>query len=154
MLAFAPLRGCVGMRQRCVPRADRRLKQEKGRCAPEEPLIAVIDDDELFRSALAESLRSLGYRAREFASADQFIALDGEGSCGCIVTDIQMPGMSGLDLKRLLALRGSKTPIIMMTARAEPDLEGKVAVSGAICLLRKPFESVDLIACLERALGV
>jgi FixJ family two-component response regulator len=118
------------------------------------PLVAVIDDDDSFRMALAESLCSLGYGAREFASAEEFIAGDGEESCDCIVTDIHMPGMSGLDLKRLLVSRGSKIPVIMITARAEPGLEAKAASSGAVCLLRKPFESSALIGCLERALKV
>ena len=117
-----------------------------------EPLIAVIDDDESFRIALVESLCSLGFDAREFASAEEFLA--GEGSCDCVVTDIHMPGMSGLDLKQLLTARGSKMPVIMITARAEPDLEAKAASSGAVCLLRKPFEADALIDCLERALKV
>jgi FixJ family two-component response regulator len=119
-----------------------------------EPLIAVIDDDDSFRMALAESLYSLGYGARGFASAEEFIAGDGEGSCDCVVTDIHMPGMSGLDLKRLLVSRGSKLPVIMITARAEPGLEAKATSSGAVCLLRKPFESSALIGCLERALKI
>jgi FixJ family two-component response regulator len=121
---------------------------------PREPLVAVIDDDDSFRMALAESLCSLGYGAREFASAEDFIAGDGEGSCDCVVTDIHMPGMSGLDLKRLLVSRGSKMPVIMITAHPEPDLEAKAASSGAVCLLRKPFEADALINCLERALKV
>jgi FixJ family two-component response regulator len=121
---------------------------------PREPLVAVIDDDDSFRMALAESLRSLGYGAREFASAGDFISGDGEGSCDCVVTDIHMPGMSGYDLKRLLVSRGSKMPVIMITAHPEPDLDAKAAYSGAVCLLRKPFEADALINCLERALKV
>lgn len=116
-----------------------------------EILISVIDDDVSFRTALVESLRSLGYGARGFASAEEFIAGDGEGSGDCIITDIHMPGMSGFDLKRLLAARGSTMPVIMITARAEQGLEAKAAASGAVCLLRKPFETDALIDCLERA---
>lgn len=116
-----------------------------------ELLIAVIDDDESFRMALVESLSSLGYSVRGFTSAEEFIAVDGEGSCDCVITDIHMPGMSGFDLKRLLAARGFARPVIMVTAHAEPDLEAKAAASGAVCLLRKPFETDALIDCLERA---
>jgi hypothetical protein len=65
-----------------------------------------------------------------------------------------MPGMSGLDLKRLLTAHDSKVPVIMITARAEPRLEAKALASGAVCLLRKPFEANALIACLEAALEV
>ena len=112
-------------------------------------VISVIDDDESFRIALVESLHSLGYGARGFSSADEFVA--GDGSCDCVITDLQMPGMSGFHLKRLLATRGSTLPVIMITARAEPGLEAKAAATGAVCLLRKPFETDALIDCLERA---
>jgi FixJ family two-component response regulator len=125
---------------------------EKGPDVSKEPLVAVIDDDESFRMALAESLLSLGYDTREFASAEEFMAGDGEASCDCVVTDIHMPGISGLDLKRLLAAQGSNMPFIMITAHAEPGLEVQAACSGAVCLLRKPFETDALIECLERAL--
>lgn len=114
-------------------------------------LIAVIDDDKSFRMALVESLSSLGYCARSFASAEEFIAVDGEGSCDCVITDIHMPGMSGFDLKRVLVARGSTRPVIMVTAHTEPGLEAKAAASGAVCLLRKPFETDAMIDCLERA---
>ncbi len=113
--------------------------------------IAVIDDDESFRVALIEALQSLGYDASGFVSAEQFVAGDGEGSCDCVITDIQMPGMSGFDLKKLLVARGSAIPVIMITARAGVDLEAKAAASGALRLFRKPFETDALIDCLERA---
>ena len=119
-----------------------------------EPLVAVIDDDEPFRAALVESLLSLGYGARGFASAEEFVAVDAEISCDCVITDIHMPGMSGLDLKRLLTARDSRVPVIMITARAEPDLEARAAASGAVCLLRKPFAAEALLHCLRSALDV
>src|SRR5580658_6500013 len=102
-----------------------------------EPVVAVIDDDEPFRTALVESLCSLGYGVRGFASADEFAAMHGEGACDCVITDIHMPGMSGLSLKRLLTARDCRVPVIMITARTEPDLEDRVAASGAVCLLTK-----------------
>jgi FixJ family two-component response regulator len=115
-------------------------------------LVAVIDDDEPFRTALVESLSSLGYGARGFASAEEFVATGGDRSCDCVISDIHMSGMSGFDLKRLLMSRDSKVPVIMITARTEPWLEAKAAAVGAVCLLRKPFESSALIGCLARAL--
>ena len=118
-----------------------------------EPLVAVIDDDEPFRTALIESLDSLGYGVRGFASAEEFVATDGEKSCDCVITDIHMPGMSGFDLNRLLMSRESKVPVIMITARAEPGLEAKAAAAGVVCLLRKPFEFDSLTGCLDRALS-
>jgi FixJ family two-component response regulator len=117
-----------------------------------ELLISVVDDDDSFRTALIELLRSLGYGARGFTSAEEFVAADGEASSDCIITDIQMPGMSGFDLKRLLAARGSKVPVIMITARVETSLEARVSASGVVCLLRKPFEMDTLTGCLDKAL--
>jgi FixJ family two-component response regulator len=114
--------------------------------------IAVIDDDDSFRTALAESLRSLGYDAREFVSGEEFLASDDEGLCDCVITDIHMPGMSGFELSRLLASRDSPVPVIMITAVAEPGLEIKATASGSSCLLKKPFEADALIGCLQRAL--
>ena len=116
--------------------------------------ISVIDDDESFRTALVGLLRMLGYEAKGFASAVEFINNGGEGSCDCIITDINMSGMSGFDLIQLLIARGSTVPIIMVTGRPEPGLEAKVAASGAICLLMKPFEEDALIDYLEKALKI
>ena len=116
--------------------------------------IAVIDDDESFRLALIGSLRSLGYGARGFASADEFLAGDGQGTSDCIITDLHMPGMSGLDLVRQLTAQASTLPIIMVTGRPEPGLEVKATAGGAVCLLRKPFETDVLVGCLEKALKI
>jgi FixJ family two-component response regulator len=117
-----------------------------------EPLVAVIDDDEPFRTALVESLASLGYAACDFASAEEFIAGGADATCDCVITDVHMPGMSGFGLKGVLTARASKLPVIMITARAEPELEARAKAAGAVCLLRKPFESKDLVSCLDRAL--
>lgn len=117
-----------------------------------EPLIAVIDDDDSFRTALDDSLCSLGYAVRGFTSADEFVAIGGRGPYDCIITDIHMPGMSGIDLKNLLTARGSDVPVIMITARADPGLEARAVASGAIGFLRKPFEPDALSRCLQKAL--
>jgi FixJ family two-component response regulator len=112
--------------------------------------ISVVDDDESFRLALVELLTSMGYGARGFGSAEDFIAKGGEESCDCVITDIQMPGRSGFELKRLLASRGSTVPVIMITGRDDPGLEAEASATGAIRLLRKPFEADILIDCLEK----
>jgi FixJ family two-component response regulator len=129
------------------------LRADKASSVSTEPRVAVIDDDDPFRVALVESLDSLAYRTCAYASADEFISAAGETSCDCVVTDIHMPGMSGIDLKLLLAARGSKMPVIMITARSDPELEAKAMASGAICLLRKPFDSAALVHCLDLALN-
>ncbi|MGA7809916.1 response regulator transcription factor [Bradyrhizobium sp.] len=114
--------------------------------------ISVIDDDESFRLALVGSLRSLGYDTRGFASVEEFVAGDGEASSDGVITDLHMPGMSGIDLIRQLKAQGSALPVILITGRPEPGLEAKAAAAGAACLLRKPFETDALIDCLEKAL--
>ena len=117
-----------------------------------EFLIAVVDDDEPFRMALVECLASLGYGARGFASAEEFIAFDADPSCDCVITDIHMPGMSGLDLARLLTRCRRRVPVVMVTARSDLGIDARASAVGAICLLRKPFKTDALIDCLEKAL--
>jgi FixJ family two-component response regulator len=120
---------------------------------PKTHLVIVVDDDESFRSALVELLDSMDYDSRGFASAEDLLASGADRLCDCLITDIHMPGMSGFDLQRLLTSRNSQVPVIMITARAEPGLEAKALASGATCLLKKPFESRTLIACLKAALN-
>ena len=121
---------------------------------PKDLEIAVIDDDESFRIALVEALCSLGYGADGYASAEDYIGSVGGKSFGCVVTDIHMPGMSGLELLRRLAAQGSTTPVVLITARSDANLTVKAAATGAACLLRKPFEINDLVECIEEAVKV
>jgi FixJ family two-component response regulator len=104
------------------------------------------------RSAVVALVRSAGYDARGFASAEEFLASGEVQSFACIITDIQMPGMSGIELKQHLAASQNAVPVIMITARHDPDLEGKALASGAACFLRKPFDADVLIGFVEGAL--
>jgi FixJ family two-component response regulator len=115
--------------------------------------VSIIDDDESMRVALIGLVRSLGYEAHGFASAEEFLASGHVTSCACVVTDVQMPGMSGIDLKVHLSKNQLPLPVIMITGRDEPGLEKKAAAAGATCFLRKPFEAEMLAACLKKALG-
>jgi FixJ family two-component response regulator len=118
-----------------------------------DPLIAIIDDDASLRLALVGLVRSLGYRATGFGSAEEFLAADNAGESACIVTDIQMPGLSGIELKLKLNQDGNPAPVIMITARTEQGLRDRAFASGAVCVLQKPFAAEALIACLEKALA-
>jgi FixJ family two-component response regulator len=118
---------------------------------PRDLKIAVIDDDESFRVALVESLSSLGYRSDGYASGEDYIPGIGNKSFDCIVTDIHMPGISGLELTKLLSAGGSNIPVVLITARSDTNLEARAAAAGAARLLRKPFEISDLIKCIEGA---
>ena len=117
-------------------------------------LIAVIDDDESFRIALVENLDSLGYSARGFASAEEFITWEADAPCDCVITDIHMPGMSGIELAQLLISRPLRLPVVLVTARSDSHIDAHAAATRAICLLRKPFKTDALIDCLDKALKV
>lgn len=114
-----------------------------------EPLISIIDDDQAMRAALVRLIRSLGYVARGFASAEEFIEAGVMPGCSCVITDVQMPGMSGIHLTKLLAERQSQVPVILITARTEPGLEEVALASGAVAFFRKPIDTTAFIDCLE-----
>ena len=116
-------------------------------------LISIVDDDASMREALVGLVRSLGYEVRDFASAEDFLASNDLGKFACAITDIQMPGMNGLELKRELSTRHGSLPVIMITARTEPGIEEKAMASGASCFLRKPFDAETLVNCLRRIIG-
>ena len=116
------------------------------------PLIAVIDDDETLCSSLVDLMRSTGYRAQPFASAETFLALSDLVPFACVVADVHLPGMSGLELARKLHERGSTAPVILITGLSDQRL-GDETMVGARCLLRKPFETKALLDCVERSLS-
>jgi FixJ family two-component response regulator len=116
------------------------------------PTIAVIDDDEATRTGLVALMRAKGISATGFASAEAFLP-KWSAELRCIITDIQMPGLTGIELKQRLDAMNRRTPVIMITARVEPHLHQLALASGAFCLLRKPFKSNALIDWVEKALG-
>ncbi len=117
-----------------------------------QPLIAIIDDDESIRLALSGLMRSLGYRANAYGSAEDFLLSGTCGASACIITDIQMPGLSGIDLKHRLDAGTCRAPVIMITGRPEQRLSEQAEACGAFCVLKKPFDASALIACIDRAL--
>jgi len=115
------------------------------------PLISIIDDDGSMLLALAGLLRSFGFAVEAYSTAEAFLKSGTRDRSDCIITDIQMPGLSGIELKQWLDAHANATPVIMITARLEAHLHAQALASGAICLLRKPFDSAALLASLERA---
>jgi FixJ family two-component response regulator len=120
--------------------------------AVKQPFLAIIDDDEALCSSLVDLMRSVGYFAEPFTSAEMFL-----GSChlfnvDCIIADVHMPRMSGLDLLRYLHEQGIMTPVILITALPDAQLDDEAISAGALCLLRKPFETDSLLDCIERNL--
>jgi FixJ family two-component response regulator len=115
-------------------------------------VISIVDDDELFRDAISRLLRSLGYATAAFASAEEFLQSGRAGDTACLVSDVQMPGMSGLELQDLLKARGARLPIIFVTAFPETEARQRALAGGALGFLDKPFSEEKLVACLHQAL--
>ena len=115
--------------------------------------IAIVDDDDSVRIALSSLLRSYGYTADAYDSADALLAAGGLDAYHCILTDLQMPGMSGIDLLEQLRRQGNQLPLILMTAFPEAALRKRALQSGASCFLSKPFEANELLRCLRQASG-
>ena len=119
---------------------------------PNNELIAIVDDDESMRLSLKDLVRSLGYDVQCFACAEDLLAAPANRTCALVISDIQMPGLSGLELhERMRALR-PQTPFIFVTAYGDERTQARALQSGAHCFLRKPFDAATLIACIERAL--
>ena len=116
-------------------------------------MIAIVDDDESVRIATRSLVRSLGFTAHTYASAEDFLQSQHVSECSCVITDVQMPGLSGVDLQIRLAAEGRDTPVILMTAFADQAVEERAMKAGAVCFLSKPFEGQMLIKCLEEALS-
>lgn len=114
-------------------------------------LIAIVDDDELVRTSLAGLLRSIGIGAEAFSSADSLLATD-PGRFDCVVSDFQMPGMTGLELTRVLRDRHKSVPVIIVTAYPERVSNGSRS-NDRLNLLEKPVDSSQLIACIESVIG-
>ncbi len=119
-----------------------------------EPRIAIIDDDASVRAAVGSLVRSLGYAARSYASAELFLLSGDLPDTDCIVTDVQMPaGISGLDLQRRLLDTGIKVPTVIITAFPEEHLRSRALAAGAIGFLAKPFDGRTLVRLLVEAVG-
>jgi FixJ family two-component response regulator len=150
----------ISFRGRCATLARRdgsaSIKASSSRartgCLPKVPVVSVIDDDESVRIATASLVRSLRWRVRTFASAEDFLASLQAADTSCIIADVQMPGMSGLELQRLLQAQGHRTPIIFITAFPDERTERRALAAGAAGFLVKPFDGQALVQCLRTAL--
>ncbi len=114
-------------------------------------LVYIVDDDEAVRDSMRLLLESSGFDTRDFASADQFLDA-GMDDLGCLLLDLHMPGMSGLELLRLLRSRGLQRPVIMISGRRDPAQDAELRAAGASSLLAKPFDEQQLLELVEQAL--
>ncbi|GEO40525.1 FixJ family two-component response regulator [Skermanella aerolata] len=119
---------------------------------PDNPLIAIVDDDEAVRTATASLLRSFGYRTHVFASATEFLASGMDRQAACLITDVRMPGMDGMELQQVLIAQNCTIPILFMSAYSSDTVRQRVLAAGAVCLLEKPFDSEVIVRHLRDAL--
>ena len=115
--------------------------------------IAIVDDDESIRVAMESLIQTLGFAASSFASAEAFLESPERGETSCLISDVRMPGISGLELQSRLASENRRTPIIFLTAFPDPGIRQRALAGGAICFLTKPFDVDTLIQCVDRALN-
>ncbi|KRR03659.1 two-component system response regulator [Bradyrhizobium jicamae] len=116
-------------------------------------MISIIDDDGSVRAATHNLVRSLGYVVNTFASAEEFLRSPCLNDTSCVITDIRMPAMSGLDLQAHLLATGYRFPFIFVTAFSVESDRDRAMKAGATCFLSKPFDGETLIKCLEAALA-
>jgi FixJ family two-component response regulator len=116
-------------------------------------VISVIDDDASVRAATNNLLSSHGYLVHTFASAEEFLRSAQVKDLSCVIADVQMPAMSGLDLLTHMRTRGYNAPFIFITAFPEERVRARALKAGAICFLAKPFAGPALINCVETALN-
>jgi FixJ family two-component response regulator len=119
---------------------------------PKVPVIAIIDDDVSVRIATCRLVRSLGYQTHAFASADEFLKSQHVSDTWCVIADVQMPGMTGIELQGVLRAQGRALPIIFITAFFEESVRARALEAGAIAFLSKPFDGKVLVDCIDTAL--
>jgi FixJ family two-component response regulator len=115
-------------------------------------LVAIVDDDRSVQSALKDLMESAGLEARCFGSAEEFLEPDERNQTGCLVADIRMPGMSGLELQAKLKAEGSRIPIIFITAHGDAKMKIQAMKAGALEFLSKPFDDEVLLEKVRGAL--
>jgi len=115
-------------------------------------MISIVDDDASVREATKELVRALGYSATAFASAEDFLTSEQLSETACLISDVQMPGLNGIDLQRRLIADGHRLPIIFITAYPDERARARALGAGAIGFLTKPYREESLIECLGQAL--
>ena len=118
-----------------------------------EALISIVDDDASVREAMQALMKSLGFAAETFSSAEEFLASDSRNRAACLITDMQMPGLTGLALHDRLLTSGRPVPTIMITAYPDERVRARALQAGVVCYLVKPFNECDLLGCIHSVLN-
>jgi two-component system response regulator FixJ len=117
-----------------------------------EPTVFVVDDDQAMRSSLKWLIESIGMKVRTFGSADEFLSSYYPGRAGCLLLDVRMPGMSGLELQEHLARRELQLPVIIITGHGDVAMAVKAMKAGAVDFIEKPFNDEELLGSIRKAL--
>src|SRR2546425_11331765 len=126
--------------------------QRQRTATQETPVISVVDDDGSLRRSLKNFLRSVGFRVETFASAEEFLTSAQRETTGCLVLDLRMTGMSGLDLLRHLAAAKVRVPAVVLTAHGDEEIRQRCLGAGAVAFLDKPFRGDALLDAVQTAL--
>jgi FixJ family two-component response regulator len=121
--------------------------------ATEPVLLSVVDDDEMLRESLPELLREFGFSARAFSSGQEFLSSNYVDETRCLILDVAMPGMSGLEVQKELKRRGRAIPIIFITGQKDEDIRKQALRQGAVNVLYKPFSDSDLLEAVNAAVS-
>jgi FixJ family two-component response regulator len=117
------------------------------------PMVCVVDDDDSVLRALRRLLNAIGFRVETFCSAEQFLGSEHRKRADCLVLDVHLRGLSGLDLQEQLAASGVSAPVVVITAYDEPAARERARRAGAVEYLRKPFDDESLIDAIHKAIG-
>ena len=119
---------------------------------PGVPLISIVDDDDSLRNSLDNLIRSVGFRAQGFPSAEAFLSSNQVHDTGCLILDVRLPGMNGLELQRRIVAANWRIPIIFITSHADGDARARALEAGAVDYLYKPFREEQLLDAIDAAL--
>ena len=128
------------------------MKSKHGQSTSKRSLLSVVDDDEMLRESLPELLREFGFAARAFPSGQEFLSSNYVDETRCLILDVAMPEMSGLDLQQELKRRGQAIPIIFISGQKDEDIRKQAFRQGAVKFLYKPFSDSDLLEAVNAAL--
>jgi FixJ family two-component response regulator len=129
------------------------MKPGQGNTATQRVLLSVVDDDEMLRESLPDLLREFGFAARAFSSGPEFLSSENLDETKCLILDVAMPEMSGLDVQRELNRRGQAIPIIFITGQKDEDVRKQAFRQGAVKFLYKPFSDSALLDAVNEALS-
>jgi FixJ family two-component response regulator len=119
---------------------------------PTRPVISIVDDDESVRDGIADLIKSMGFVANVFPHAEAFLQSNTILGTSCLIADVRMPGMTGLELHQRLIALGNDVPSILITGFPDDKDRAQAIRAGVVCYLCKPFSEDDLVACVQSAL--